>query len=139
MVFRVLVAMDESETSEKALRYTLEVHSDAEITVLHVVGEPSPMMGEIVGLTLEGDIEEAAKEKADDVFNKAKEIADEYGKEIITEVDWGNPAKVIIENSTNFDTLIIGSNQSTLKDRILVGKVAETVFRKSSVPVTVVR
>jgi len=37
--------MDESEMAERALRFALEAHPDAEIIVLHVVGQPSSMMG----------------------------------------------------------------------------------------------
>ncbi len=43
MISRILVPMDGSEMSERALEYALEVHPNTEITVLHVVGEPSPM------------------------------------------------------------------------------------------------
>jgi len=45
MISRVLVPMDESEMAERALRFALEAHPDAEIIVLHVVGQPSSMMG----------------------------------------------------------------------------------------------
>jgi nucleotide-binding universal stress UspA family protein len=42
MISRILVPMDDSEMAQRALEYALENHPDAEITVLHVVGEPSP-------------------------------------------------------------------------------------------------
>ena len=62
MISRVLVPMDDSETVKRTVRYALEAYSDVEITALHVVGAPSPMMGKAVGLALEDDIEQAAKE-----------------------------------------------------------------------------
>lgn len=43
MLSRILVPMDDSEMAERALEYALENFSGAEIIVLHVVGEPSPM------------------------------------------------------------------------------------------------
>jgi len=46
--------MDESEMAERALRFALEAHPDAEIIVLHVVGQPSSMMG-AAGLALADD------------------------------------------------------------------------------------
>lgn len=139
MISRVLVPIDESEMAEHALKYALEAHPDAEITVLHVVGEPSPMMGESVGLALEDDIEEAAEEHASAVLERAREIAQSYDAELETDVAWGSPAKAIINRAENFDTVVIGSHSGSLADRLLVGNVAQTVFRRSPVPVTVVR
>jgi nucleotide-binding universal stress UspA family protein len=64
IISRVFVPMDDSKMAVRALEYALKAHPDAEITVLHIVGEPSAMMGKAVGLALEDDIEEAAKEHA---------------------------------------------------------------------------
>jgi len=55
MISRILVPMDDSEMAQRALRYALENHSDADITVLHVVGGPSLMGGEATGLALDDD------------------------------------------------------------------------------------
>lgn len=131
--------MDDSEMAERALKYALEAHSDAEITVLHVVGEPSPMMGKAVSLALENDIEQAAEEHASGVLQRARDIAKEYDTEISTAVTWGHPAKAIIKRSEDFDTVVIGSHGGTLAERLFVGNVAERIFRRSPVPVTVVR
>jgi len=69
MISRVLVPVDDSEMAERAVRYALEAHPDAEITVLHVVGEPSPMMGKAMSLAVEDDIEQAAEEHAQRFFS----------------------------------------------------------------------
>lgn len=139
MSSRILVPMDDSELSERALRYALEVHPDAEISVLHVVGEPSPMMGQIVRFALEEDIEQAAEDQARELLSRAREIAAEYDTEIDTTVTFGHPAKVIVDRAENYDAVVVGSHGGSLADRLFVGDVAETVFRRSPVPVTVVR
>lgn len=138
-ISRVLVPIDGSEMGKRALRYALEVHPDAEITVLHVVGEPSAMMGEAAALALADDIEQAAQEYAQDVLDAAREIAAEDDKEITTRVDIGHPARAILNRAEEFDTVIIGTHGGSVTDRLLVGNVAETVFRRSPVPVVVVR
>ncbi|MBS8121362.1 universal stress protein [Haloferax volcanii] len=56
-----------------------------------------------------------------------------------TDVAWGHPAKSIIKRAGDFDTVIIGSHGGTVAERLFVGNVAERVFRRSPVPVTVVR
>ena len=139
MIDRVLVPMDDSELAERALRYALEAHSGAEITVLHVVGEPSTMMGEAVALALEEDIQQAAEESAEEILARAREIAAEYDAEIETDVGWGSPAKAIVKRAAEFDAVVLGSHAGSIAERVFVGDVAKTVFRRSPVPVTVVR
>jgi nucleotide-binding universal stress UspA family protein len=139
MVSRVLVAMDDSEMSEQALRYALDVHADAEITVLAVVGEPSAMFGVATAIALADDPDQSAEEHAEPVVSRAREIAAEHDLEIATEVRTGHPARAVVERAEAFDTVVIGSHGGSLADRVFVGNVAERVFRRSPVPVTVVR
>lgn len=139
MVTRVLVPMDDSEMAKEALTYALEVHPDAEITVLHAVGEPSMMMGKAMGLAMEDDIESAAEEHAKEIFDQAREIAAEHDAEIDTAIGYGSPSRVILNRAEKFDTVVVGTHGGSLVDRLLVGNVAEKVFRRSPVPVTVVR
>lgn len=139
MVSRVLVPMDDSEMAERALRYALETHPDADITVVHVVGEPSGMLGEATKLALADDVEAAAEEHARDVLDRAKEVAAEYDIEVDTTVEMGHPARAIVNRAEDFDTIVIGSHGGSLADRLFIGNVAGSVFRRSPVPVTVVR
>lgn len=139
MLDRVLVPMDDSELSEEALKFALEAHPDAEITVFHVVGEPSPMMGESIGLALEEDFERAGEKLAEQVLDRARAVATEYDVEIRTEIGYGRPSRAIIKQARDFDAVIIGSHGGSMLDRLFVGNVAQTVFRRCPTPVTVVR
>lgn len=139
MIDRVLVPMDDSEMAKEALRYALDVFPDAEITVLHVVGEPSTMMGSAVGLALADNIEDTAEEYARDIFDDAAAIAEEYETEITTVVRLGHPTRAILNEAAEFDTIVMGTHGGTLADRLLVGNVVERVFRRSPVPVVGVR
>ncbi|MFC7185741.1 universal stress protein [Halorubrum yunnanense] len=139
MVERVLVAMDGSELSKRALRYALDAHRDADVTVLHVVGEPSGMMGAATGIALADDSEERVRELSEDVFEQAGEIASEHGVAVGVESEVGSPASRIVERAEEFDVVVIGTHSGSLADRLLVGNVAKSVFQNSPVPVTVVR
>ncbi len=142
MLSRILVPMDDSEHAEHALEYALDNHPDAEITVLHVVGVPSMMMGDAVGLSLEDDINEAAAERATPVFERARKRADERDREIDTVVGIGHPARNIIDRADDYDAIILGSHGedwTRATHHFLVGNVAETVSKRASVPVTIVR
>jgi nucleotide-binding universal stress UspA family protein len=139
MSFRLLVPVDDSEMAAGALRYALETFDDAEITVLHVGGGASPMMGAATNLALADDVQEAAETQAAVVLDRAREIAAEYDAVVDTEVKIGRPARVIVETAADYDTVVIGSHSGSLSDRLFIGNVAEKVVRGSPVPVTVVR
>ncbi len=139
MIDRVLVPMDDSDLAAKALRYALESYDDAEITVLHVVGTSTPMMGETAGLAFEDDLPAAVEERAETVFESANEIASEYDAELRTVVAVGHPARTIVDHSEAFDTVVVGSHSGSLVKRLFVGNIAETVVRRAPVPVVVVR
>ena len=142
MLSRILVPMDDSGRAGHALEYALDNHPDAEITVVHVVGVPSMMMGDAVSLTLEEDISEAAAERAEPVFERAHEIADEREREIQTRVGIGHPARNVIDRAEDYDAVVLGSHGTDwdrATHRFLVGNVAETVSKRASVPVTIVR
>ena len=139
MLERILVPMDGSEMSEFALEYALENHPGAAVTVMYVAGEPSPMMGKAMGLAIEGDVEEAANEVAQELFAAARETASEHGADIETEVVLGNPARQIIEHADDYDAIIMGSHSGGLRSTLLMGNVASKVSSGAPVPVTLVR
>jgi nucleotide-binding universal stress UspA family protein len=131
--------MDGSEMARRALEFALGAHPDAEVTALTVVGEPSTMMGEAAGLALADDVERAARERARNVQDRAREIAAEYGTEVDTDVQLGHPVRAILDRAGEYDAIVMGSHGGTLSERLFVGNVAEKVLRRSPVPVTVVR
>ncbi|WP_232701818.1 universal stress protein [Halobacterium wangiae] len=139
MVSRVLVPMDGSEMAEHALEYALDEFPDAELTVLTVVGQPTAFWAEATALALEDDIVQAAEERAEPVLARAREIAADYDTEIATEVRVGHPSRAIVNMASDFETVVVGSHGGSMADRLIVGNVAETVFRQSPSPVVVVR
>ena len=139
MLGRILVPVDGSDMATRALEYALEHHPDADITVLHVAGEPSPMMGKALSIALETDVEEAAQEVAEEIFADARALAAEHGVEINTAVALGNPARQIVDHASEYDAVMMGSHGGDLRSSLLMGNVASKVSRRAPVPVTLVR
>lgn len=142
MATRILVPMDDSTMAERALEYAIETCVDPEITVFHVVGSATMMMGDAVSLALEDDMDTAARERAEPVFERAHSLADDHGVDIETAVGVGDPARAIIERAKNYDTIVMGSHGKHSEDvarGFLIGNVAQKVFRRSPIPVTTVR
>ena len=142
MTDRILVPMDDSEMAERALKHALETYPDADVTVLHVVGEPSMMMGSAVSLALADDLDEAAAEQAAPVLDRAREVAAATDREIDTSVGVGHPAREIVDRAEAYDVIVMGSHgrhSDDIPHRFLVGDVAKKVFHRSPVPVLSVR
>lgn len=139
---RLLVPLDGSPQSWAALEHAIDVHPDAELTALYVidpvagahsVGGGTPIAGE--------EWYEDTKEQAEEVFGEARELAAEHGVDLETTTEVGRPARTIVEyaEEKDFDGIVMGSHGRSGVSRILLGSVAETVVRRSSVPVTVTR
>lgn len=144
MVAHVLVPVDESDLADAALTHTFEHHPDAVVTVLHVI-DPAELVaygGMEGGAMINYDeIQSQQEERAEELFRDARRRAEEHGIELETALVTGRPAHSILEfvDENDIDHVVIGSHGRTGAKRVLLGSVAETVIRRSRVPVTVVR
>ena len=139
---KILVPIDGSEQSDTALAYVLDEFPDADITVLHVIDPIDSGYTTPVGMP--GGSEEwyeDARDQSEALFEDAQATADEYGATLDTAEELGRPANTVVEfaEDEDFDQIIMGSHGRSGVSRILLGSVAETVVRRSPVPVTVVR
>ena len=140
MTKRILVPVDGSEQATEALSYALAEFPDAEIGVINVIDPIDVGYTSTVGMPgYSEEWYEESKENANALFEEARELADEHGVTLTTKTEVGQPAQTIVDYAEEFDQIIMGSHGRSGVSRILLGSVAETVVRRSSVPVTVVR
>ena len=139
-VDEALVAFDGTPLSEQALAHALDVYSDASITVLHVIDyiEESYTAKALVG---DETLRERARDRSAKLLAEAEAKAAEHNREIKTASEVGKAADEIIEyaETHGIDVIVIGSHGRSGVSRMLLGSVAETVMRRASLPVTVVR
>ncbi|GAB6863224.1 universal stress protein [Haloplanus litoreus] len=142
MTKRLLVPIDGSDPADAALSFALEEYPDADITLLSVIDPTDVGYGSIEAApsTFE-HLQETAKDRTEQVLEDAKARAEEAGVEVSTETVIGMPSRAIVEWAENNDVdgIVIGSHGREGVTRVLLGSVAETVVRRSPVPVTVVR
>ncbi|GKZ12991.1 universal stress protein [Haladaptatus sp. T7] len=137
---KILVPLDGSEQATEALSYTFSEFPDADITVINVIDPIDVGYTSTVGMPgYSEEWYEESKENANALFEEARELADEHGVTLTTKTEVGQPAQTIVDYAEEFDQIIMGSHGRSGVSRILLGSVAETVVRRSSVPVTVVR
>jgi len=133
----VLVPYDGSEQSQCALDAAVKTFPDREITLLHVL-EPFADYSETGGET--GVRYEQLEANAKALLADAVEtLPPETTVETI--VRHGRPIHEIVRIAEDgeYSHIVIGSRGRDGATRLLLGSVAETVVRRSPVPVTVVR
>jgi nucleotide-binding universal stress UspA family protein len=135
----VLVPVDGSDPADAALDHAFEQFGDDDVTALYVM---DPVDGATTwGPGSAGDWLTTAEESAETVLETAQERAAAADRETRTDSVVGRPARAIVEYADEHDVdhVVIGSHGRDGISRVLLGSVAETVIRRSPVPVTVVR
>lgn len=148
MTENVLIPIDGSPLSFRALRHALREYPDASITVLHVVDLFEPGYGaqfdfESAYEPLTGSEEwyKRSEEITDQLFDEVQEHANEYGRDVSTVSEIGDPKRIIVDyaDETEIDHIVIGAHGRPDEERPLFGSVAELVARRAAVPVTLIR
>lgn len=137
MAKRILVPVDGSEKSERAVQFAADEWPDAEITLLHVINPARSVSGAEMAVSgLAENWYENAERNAETLLS---ETADRVDRDVDTRIEVGRPAYTILETADDFDQIVIGSQGRTGISRVLLGSVAEGVVRRAEIPVTVVR
>lgn len=136
----VLVPIDDSEPGRAAVEHAVTTFPDADITVLHVVNPSMSTYRSDTHFNFERLVE-LEEEKAETLFETAREIADDHDASVATETVVGEPIRDIVAfaEENDIDQIVIGSHGRSGVSRVLLGSVAEQVVRRASIPVTVVR
>ncbi len=139
----ILCPVDFSKISDNALPYAKEMarNSGAKIILLNVIGEnfTDPYGIETISI----DHPERSKKDAEAKLEKlAATLKSELeNSEIATKVVQGNATEVIVNTAkeANADLIIMASHGRTGLGRLLMGSVAEWVFRNAPCPVLMVK
>lgn len=138
----VLIPLDGSPQSTEALDHAIAEFPDADLVGLTVI-DPAEAGYAVEGAAAEfpQGWYETAEADAQSVLDDAADAAAEAGLELRTASEIGRPANTIVTfaEEHGVDHIVMGSHGRTGMSRILLGSVAETVMRRSTVPVTVVR
>jgi nucleotide-binding universal stress UspA family protein len=119
------------------VEFVAEVWPSADAVLLHVV-DPSRVGYEAVGTPAE-EWYERERRQAEELLDEAATRLPAASVEGLVEV--GRPASVIVEvaERETVDHVVVGSHGRSGVSRVVLGSVAESVVRRSPVPVTVAR
>lgn len=142
----ILVAIDGSPLSYRALRHALDTYPEADVTAFHVGDLFDPGYGgdarsRYEPLTGSQEWFEMEERAAAEILERAKSIAAEYDRDIETDSEVGDPERIIPDyaHEENVDHIVLGVHGREESGRPLFGRVAETVVYRSPVSVTIIK
>lgn len=140
MVFEnILVPTDGSEYTKAAVKKAMELAnlSGGKVTALYVLDQSvfTNMPMDTAVMNVYNTLEKEGKQAVEYV----RELGAEEGIEVTVSIKEGTPVKVILDESPNFDIIVMGTLGRTGMSKLLMGSVAERVVRAAQCPVLVVR
>ncbi|MEF8856237.1 MAG: universal stress protein [Haloplanus sp.] len=139
---RILVPTDGSDGVERAIEHAAEVArtNEADIHGLYVLSTDA-----YAGLAMESsweNVDRLLREDAQEAVARVREIAGTVDEEVPVEtaVVEGKPSREIVRyaEEVGCDLIVMGTHGRGGIDRLLLGSVAESVVRASSIPVTTI-
>jgi nucleotide-binding universal stress UspA family protein len=140
---RILVPVDFSAHAREALLYAVRLAEplEADVDAMHVDAEADATTEHVTvpghpGRTVAQELDDRAKVELDE-FLRTIPIPVEVRME--ARVRRGDPAKVIVEESGDYDLVLMGRHGRTALVHLLMGSVTEKVLRHAHCPVLTVR
>jgi len=141
----VLAALDASEVAHEIVRVAANLargHAGGELHLVHVVEDlPAPAILVPVPLSLGVSSREMVEDARKRIETLAAEARGHFAGRLSAHVATGSAWKQILQVAIDVqaDLLVVGTHGRGGVKRLLLGSVAETVVRKASCPVLVVR
>jgi nucleotide-binding universal stress UspA family protein len=142
MYKRILVPVDGSETSNRALVAALQMARDSggRVRIVHALDE----LAYLTGYEFSADLLKVAREYATKVIDDALEMARSAGvpaESRLLETPGGRLGELVAEEARTWeaDLVVVGTHGRHGVSRVLLGSGAEQVIRLAPVPVLAVR
>jgi nucleotide-binding universal stress UspA family protein len=139
---RILVPVDGSDTSKKALAAALELARDSNgrVRLLHAVDE----LAYVTGFEFSGDVVKIAQQAAANVLDEAKAIAEKAGvanDSKLIEFPGQRLGDTVAEEARKWeaDLIVVGTHGRRGLGRVILGSGAEQIIRVAPIPVLTIR
>jgi nucleotide-binding universal stress UspA family protein len=138
---RILVAIDGSKMSNKALKSALQIAKErfSKVGVIHV--EKNVMISENMTTDSIDEIYSKINHEVDALFDEAKVLAEDEDLEIDTHYVMGDPAVQIVKTAEegNYQLIVMGSRGLGAIKGIVMGSVSYKVLQLSHCPVLIIK
>jgi nucleotide-binding universal stress UspA family protein len=142
---RILVPVDFSEHAREALLYAVRLAAplEADVDALHVDAEADAATEHVVvpghpDRTIAQELDDRARAELD-AFLRSVRAHVPLEVRVAARVRRGDAARIIVEESEDYDLVLMGRHGRTALLHLLVGSVTEKVLRHARCPVLTVR
>lgn len=138
---KVLVPIDGSENSLRALRHAIELNDKGAPVEIHILNVQPSLGGNVTSHVGSAVVKDFHREEAEKCLAAAKKLLDGSGLAYKAHVIVGPAGESIAEfaKQSDVDKIVIGNRGLGKLAGILLGSVATDVIKHASVPVTLVK
>ena len=141
MKHRILMAVDGSQSSLRAVRAVIDMARKAGPFELHLLNVSPEMSEESVDVLGREEVDASLAAEAKAVLAHAQRLLNEAGLAYSSHIETGRPSHVIATFSREnaCDQIVMGTHGKGTSRSVVVGSVAMRVMALADVPVTVVK
>lgn len=140
---KILIPIDFSEASRRAMRYGLEFARDlgAEATLLHAYALPNAVLPDGSVILADAQLLASVVDEVDRLMRSALEEAALFDAPVSSQTVQGDAAKEIVRvaDEGGYDLIVMGTHGRTGMGRLLAGSIAEEVMRRAPCAVLTVK
>lgn len=140
---KILVAVDGSESSKKALQKTKELAllNNSEVMILNVVSDLRNSHPYVIDRVYESELNKVLLEHGKKLLDESLKTFEGYTGKVSTSIKCGDPAREIIEKAEKgeYDLVIMGSRGLNALSRAMLGSVSNKVLNHIKTSVLIVR
>jgi nucleotide-binding universal stress UspA family protein len=139
MAGNILVPVDGSENSDRAVRFALEMLKDG--GKLHLLNVQAPVGGGVSTFVRRADIDSYHREEGEKALASALKIAADAGHPCEKHISVGRPGELAAEFAERVEAamIVMGTRGHTGIAGVLLGSVAQDVIARSPIPVCLVK
>lgn len=140
MAGNILVPVDGSENSDRAVRYALELLKEGGGT-LHLLNVQPPVGGGVSTFVRKADIDSYHREEGAKALASALKLAADADVPVEKHISVGRPGELVAEFARRVGArlIVIGTRGHTGLAGVILGSVAQDVIARAGVPVCLVK
>ena len=137
----ILVPVDGSENSDRAVAFAIELVKGGFATTLHLLNVQPPLGGAVATFIPKESRDSYHREEGEKSLVSAEKLAAAAGVPCEPHISVGRPGVVVAEYCKRLACrqIVIGTRGHTGLGGVLMGSVAQEVVARSSIPVTLVK
>jgi nucleotide-binding universal stress UspA family protein len=137
----VLVPVDGSECSLRALHYLIAAHAEGQRPQVHVLNVQVAMTGDVRQFVARSDIKDFQHERSEDALHMACSLLDAAGIRYQAHEEEGSVADQIVRvaDALGCDHIVMGTHGRSALADLLVGSTTLKVLHQTGLPVVLVK